>query len=560
MKTITHWITAYGLRATLRNERLWFTASLIISAIYGILFWRIAFAGPYTIPDDGRQHLFWMLRYVDPTLFPNDIIADYFQSVAPAGFKALYWSGAKIGIHPFLLSKLLPPLLGIIVTAYAFYLALAIIPAPLVAFTSTIILNQSLWMWDELASATPKSFNILLIVAFLFYLVRQKLLPCTIALGLQGLFYPQTVFVSVVLLGLRVVWLPHQRNTWKFLLTGLIVATMVLLPYALQTSPYGPVVTVEQARTMAEFQPGSRNAFFYENALRYWFFAARSGLLPPVVPVTICAALLLPLLNKLQLPLLKTITTNGVVLHQLGLASIVMFLVSHGLLFRLHLPSRYSRHSIKIIFALAAAMVLVALLDSALRRLSDPNLWQQSLALSLATVFAIITVGYPTLLNSFLNVVYVNSNRTALYEYLQQQPKDIHIASLAKEAENIPTFTGRSVLVSPGHSLAYHQGYYENIRPRILDLMTAQYSPDLLQLKSVINKYDINFWLVDENSFNPDTLPRQWLRQFESELRTALDQLQQQPSALQRLQTNCTVISDQGKILISAPCLLAAQN
>ena len=146
MKTIASWLSDYGLRSTLKNQRIWLTASLIIAAIYGGLFWRIAFAGPYTIPDDGRQHLFWMLRYVDPGLFPGDIIADYFQSVAPAGYKALYWLGAQIGLHPFLLSKLLPPLLGMVGTAYAFHLAMAIIPAPLVAFTSTIILNQSLWM------------------------------------------------------------------------------------------------------------------------------------------------------------------------------------------------------------------------------------------------------------------------------------------------------------------------------------------------------------------------------------------------------------------------------
>ncbi|MEM7061734.1 MAG: hypothetical protein AAF572_01015 [Cyanobacteria bacterium P01_B01_bin.77] len=558
MKTIAAWINDYGLRSTPKNQRIWLAASLGMAVIYGILFWRIAFASPYTIPDDGRQHLFWMLRYVDPGLFPGDIIADYFQSVAPAGYKTLYWLGAQLGLHPFLLSKLLPPLLGIVGTAYTFYLAIAIIPAPLVAFISTLILNQSLWMWDELASATPKAFNILLMVAFLFYLVRQRLWPCVTVLGIQGLFYPQTVFILIVILGLRAVWPQHHRSAWKFLGVGLLVATMVLLPYAIGTSPYDPVVTVDQARGMVEFQPGGRNAFFYENPLRYWLFSARSGLLPPVVPVTICATLLLPFLHRLRLPLLKTITADGVILHQLGLASAIMFLASHGLLFRLHLPSRYSRHSIKIIVAIAAAMVLVALLDAALRRLSRSHLWQQAVAMSLVAGFATITVGYPALLNSFLNVVYINSNRTVLYEYLQQQPQDIRIASLAKEAENIPTFTGRSVLVSPGHSLAYHQGYYSQIRPRILDLMVAQYSPDLAQLQSVINNYEIDFWLVDENSFNLETLPRQWFRQFEPELASAIGQLQQQPSALQRLLPNCTTISDQGKTLLSAQCLLEA--
>ena len=558
MKTLTTWIYNYGLRPTPKSRQFWLVASLAIASLYGILFWRLAFSGPYTIPDDGRQHLFWMLRYVNPALFPDDIIADYFQSVAPGGYKALYWLGTQVGLHPFLLSKLLPPILGVVGTAYAFYLTIAIIPAPLVAFTSTVILNQSLWMWDELASATPKAFNILLILAFLFYVVKRRLVPCVVVLGLQGLFYPQTIFVSLVLLGLQSVWPQRKPDSWKFLALGLAVAVVVLLPYAINTSPYGPVVTLEQARDMAEFQPGSRNAFFYDNPLRYWLFSGRSGLLPPIVPVTICAALLLPLLYRFKLPLLNTITTDGVILHQLGIASAVMFLTSHGLLFRLHLPSRYSRHSIKIIVSIAAAIVLVALLDTVLRHLSQSRLWQQTIALSAVIGFTVITVGYPCLLNSFLNVVYVNSDRVALYDYLQQQPPDIRIASLANEAENIPAFTGRSVLVSPGHSLAYHQGYYSQIRPRILNLMAAQYSPSLDILKSAIMEYDIDYWLVDETSFNPDSLSRQWLRQFDSELTAAITQLQQSPPALQRLIPVCTAISDQGKTLLTASCLLDA--
>ena len=86
--------------------------------------------------------------------------------------------------------------------------------------------------------------------------------------------------------------------------------------------------------------------------------------------------------------------------------------------------------------------------------------------------------------------------------------------------------------------------------------MAAQYTPELTQLKAVITNYDINFWLIDENSFNPDNLPRQWIRQFEPELAAAVAQLQQQPPALQRLIPGCAVVNDQGKILISAACIL----
>ncbi len=536
-------------------------ASLAIAMLYGILFWRIAFEGPYGIQDDARQHVFWMWRYVDPMMFPDDLMADYFQSVAPIGYKALYRFGSLIGINPFLFNKLLPPFICLAGTVYTFYLALAIIPVPLVAFVNTVILNQSLWMWDEVASGTPKGFSVLLVIVFLVYVARRNIWGCAIAIALQGFFYPHLVFISVVVLALRVVWPTTNKNDkkhhLKFLIVGGAIAILVLLPYALETSPYGPVVSLEQAKTMAEFQAGGRNAFFRDKWWKFWLFSSRSGFFPPVAPTTTALSLLLPLMLWFRPPLLKKITPNGVLIVQIGLAGILMFLASHATLFWLHLPSRYSRHGIKVIVALAAAMVLITWLDSGLRRLykAPYSLWKQITALAIIAGITITTVGYPLFLNSFLNVVYVKSNRTALYEYINQQPQDIRIASLANEAENIPAFTGRSVLLSRGHSIAYHQEYYRQIRERTLDLIQAQYSPDRSVLQSVIDKYDIDFWLVDENSFNLNTLPKLWLRQYRTEWTAAINQLRQQPSALQQLLPTCKVVQDQGKILISAPCL-----
>jgi len=52
------------------------------------------------VQDDARQHVFWMQRFLDPALFPRDLIADYFQSVAPAGYTAIYQMMAGVGINP----------------------------------------------------------------------------------------------------------------------------------------------------------------------------------------------------------------------------------------------------------------------------------------------------------------------------------------------------------------------------------------------------------------------------------------------------------------------------
>ncbi|MGJ3254530.1 MAG: hypothetical protein ACFE0J_25860, partial [Elainellaceae cyanobacterium] len=63
----------------------WFCLSLTFAAIYSLLALQQAFSADYVVQDDARQHVFWMQRFLNPDLFPDDLIADYFQSVAPAG-------------------------------------------------------------------------------------------------------------------------------------------------------------------------------------------------------------------------------------------------------------------------------------------------------------------------------------------------------------------------------------------------------------------------------------------------------------------------------------------
>ena len=74
----------------------------------------------YVCQDDAREYVFWMQRFIDPELLPDDLIADYFQSITPSGYAALYQLMASFGITPLLLSKILPIFLGLIITIYVF--------------------------------------------------------------------------------------------------------------------------------------------------------------------------------------------------------------------------------------------------------------------------------------------------------------------------------------------------------------------------------------------------------------------------------------------------------
>jgi hypothetical protein len=532
---------------------------------------RQAFSSAYVVQDDVRQHVFWMWRYVDSSLLPQDLIADYFQSVAPIGYKNLYRLATSLGIQPILCSKLLPSILGVLGTVYSFLLCLEIIPLGMVAFLASVILNQSLWMGVDLASATPRAFIYPLFLAFLYYLTRRSAWGVGLTVLLQGLFYPPLVLLASGLLAVRLVdWqtqslrLTRDRAPYQLAAIGIGMGILVLLPHLLFSSAYGPTITAAQARTWPEFLPQGRSVFFDDNAWFYWL-GGDSGFLHRGLtePLTLVFSLFLPglWLGRSRFPLFQFATGNLQLLPQLLLTSTGLFLAAHALLFKLYAPNRYTQHTLRIVMAIAAALLLVALVDGLWQGLAQGKrflaLRQGVAGIALVLVVGIVVL-YPCFMESFLEVEYVQGKYPELYGFLQQQPTDSLVASLAPEADNIGTFSARSVLVSREHSRPYDLGYYGQFRQRVVDLIEAQYSSDLTQVQDVTLQYQIDFWLLDANTFNLDFLAQDnWLQQFQPHMQQAIDQLQTgPPPALIKVPDSCTAFSSNDIKLLQASCLL----
>lgn len=567
-KYLHNFLTAPTANKSSLRMIFWFSLSLTFAAIYGILALKQAFSSEYVVQDDARQHVFWMRRFLDAGLFPNDLIADYFQSVAPLGYSAVYQIGA-IGIDPIKLSKLLPVVLGLLTTGYCFGVCVQLLPVPMTGFIGAMLLNQNLWMQDGLISATPKAFLYPLFLAFLYYLLQSSLIPCLVAIALLGLFYPSLVFVCACLLILRVCrWhkfrlsLSQNRTDQLFCGAGLAVALLVLLPYTLGSSEFAPVITAAEARILPEFATAGRASFFNnDDPWEFWFNASRSGVrLPPaLMPPLVYAGFLLPILLRYpsRFPLSK-ISSGVMLLPQLILASFVMFFTAHALLFKLHLPSRYTQHSLRIVMVTAAAVALTLMLDAIFAWVKD--IQKTSLAIRLLPLATCLLVGttlilYPSTLKSFLWTGYTVGGVPDLYNFFQQQPKDIVIASLADEVNNLPTFSQRSILVGSEYAVPYHQGYYRKFRKRSLELIQAQYSQDLTDVQQLIKKYGIDFWLLDRAAFTPEYVASdRWIQQYQPLATQAIAQMQQGVPALSKI-TQCSVFATRGLVVLEADCI-----
>lgn len=584
IKDLHKFLTAPTAKKFSHQMIFWFSLSLTFAAIYGILALKQAFSAEYVVQDDARQHVFWMRRFLDDQLFPKDLIANYFQSVAPPGYTAVYKIGAVVGIDPIQLSKLLPPVLGLLTTAYCFGVCVELLPVPLTGFIGTLLLNQNLWMQDGLISATPKAFLYPFFLAFLYYLLRRSLIPCLVAIALLGLFYPSLVLVCACLLILQLCqWrkrgLRFSQNPQDYLFcaVGLAVAMLVLLPYATGFSKFGPIITAAGARKLPEFAPGGRASFFNDNAWDFWFNATRSGikLTSALMPPLVYAGFFLPIIlrYKSQFPLSKHLSSGIKILPQLILASLAMFFAAHVLLFKLHLPSRYTQHSFRVVMVIAAAIALTLILDaifarannipkhpliSSTSRLLPPPLLRRAGGIASCLILCAALIFYPSTLKSFLWTGYVVGEVPELYKFLQEQPKDILIASLADEANNLPTFAQRSIFVGSEYAIPYHRGYYRRFRQRTFKLIEAQYSPDLTDVQQFIQKYGIDFWLLDANAFTPEYIASdRWLQQYQPLATKVVTQMQQgYTPALSKL-TDCTVLTTKGLVVLQAECIKA---
>ena len=553
---------------------IWLSLSLTFAAIYSILALQKAFSGEYVVQDDARQHVFWMRRFLDPTLFPNDLIADYFQSVAPLGYSAVYHMVAAAGIDPLLLSKLLPLVLGLTATGYCFGVCLQLLPVPLAGFIAALLLNQNLWMQDGFTSATPKAFIYPLFLAFLYYFLRRSLLPFLIAIALLGLFYPSFIFICAGILVLQL-WrweqgrlrLKPNRSDYFFCVTGLGVALLVLLPYVLASSEFGPVIRADQARTLPEFSHLRRSAFFDDNdPWRFWFNGSRSGIRLPstLMPPLVYAGFLLPILLRYPslFPLAKHFRRNTL-LAQIVLASFGMFFAAHAMLFKLHLPSRYTQHTLRIVFVIAAAIALTLMLDAVFALVKDIHKEQliSSFVSRLLPVASCLLLGaalvlYPTSLKSFFWTGYIVGEVPALYEFFQAQPKDILIASLSEEVNNLPTFSQRSILVGSEYAIPYHLGYYRQFRQRTIQLIQAQYSQNLAELQNFIQKYEVDFWLLDKGALTPAYIAGdRWFKQFFTSEDPLANLQQGLAPALASFTQRCSVFETEKLVVLQADCI-----
>ena len=120
----------------------------------------------------------------------------------------------------------------------------------------------------------PVAIYRLLLMAFIYYLLKRQTLGIWAVIALTGLFYPQYVLLEAGVLIILFLWrslLGRKSNHPSLFVGGLLISGLVLVPYVITGNPFDPPISLAEPHRYPEFWVGGRNSFFDVN-LRYYIF------------------------------------------------------------------------------------------------------------------------------------------------------------------------------------------------------------------------------------------------------------------------------------------------
>lgn len=444
---------------------------------------------------DARQHVYWLYKYADPELFPNDLSIEYFgsNSVAPYGYKALYAVVAAHADALFMAKLVSVALLGVTLWL-AWMLGAALVRenralAGLLAVAATIIL---LPLNDLLPPmGFQRTFALPIALLCLWALVARRYLWVGVSWMLSALLYPVIIPVlgltgGLVFLG-DIVRERRMPPLWQWNMVMGVGAIALVLFGSGTPEGIGPMVTIKQALAMGEFGPNGRQDLFSPGGISAVFHHHRTGLgWSPysVLAIVIATAVVFALGCR------KLIARPAWILAGVGL---VLWLLARLFLFYLYLPNRHARHAIAGFAIVAFCVAGYALIRAIGKRwvTNDPPLMT-----GVAILAPLVVIGalLPSAARAWQKPVDQDMERA--YAFIASLPKQTLVAAHPDLADNIPLRSRRSVLVSSEESIAFMRGYYARLSPRIEASLRAAYASSWDEVESALAPYHVNVFVT----------------------------------------------------------------
>jgi hypothetical protein len=547
-------------------QQAWLAFVVALAAVAGAVSTWTGFSDPLRIQDDARQFIFWMAEWRDEALFRGDLVAEYWRSVSPWLFTAIYRAFDLIGIEPVTTARLLPLILFPPTALFAFRFARTISSDPRVACLGAVFLLIALIVEDGVVSATPRAFAPLFFLIFLDGLARRSMVEMTLGIFCLAGIYPHLAIIGATALGIALVDFSGRPriNISKadliFVAAGVLAAVAGVIPFLMESGQFGPTVTPDTARDYASLGPGGRTSLLVADGGVNFICHGRIGIVARCDGYLLLALwlLLAVLAAAPTVMLVRQIRSRGrdgsAIPFAVGAAAVLWFIIATIIAFRLHLPSRFILRAIPFVTVLPYGLLTGEAIRGGLAAAFEGR-WRQraeiaAALIGLAVFFAVVAHESPR--------HFATWRHPQLAAAIESMPVGTTLAGFVGDVDSIPLFAKRRVLFSRELAVAYQLGYYRQIEARMRDMLEVQWTSERSVLAEKLGRHPVDFYLIEPDQLADrviDERLEKMLGEFVDEQRA---QLGDTPTALSQLAPECRLGTFDGVEVLDAQCLIAA--
>ena len=499
----------------------WLVLALSLAVFLGA-HWR-GFSTPYAINDDIRQQIYWMQRFQDKDLYPENLLNAYSQAYVPYGVECIYAGAAKMGqllgapalsaangmdfFNPVQFSKILAGLLFVLEALALFHLG-----AALAGRAGAWGVASMAWLMpffiDNISGGLARAFASPLLALFLLAVLRANRRQCHCVQFIQACCIPYIYLPCAAGLFAKRAWESWRARLLDRSFTPGGVwwawAVPVLIAYLNASKPqaggFGPLVWLSETIGRPEFGPQGRldlvplpNPFldFVYFPFEGVGFFKELGLFPGIASL---AALAPILWYGGKNAAWRSLADRLAPLAWTGGAFLVFYAAARMAAFKLFVPDRYVQYPVNLLYA----MLLGICLASAVQRLKPGK------AVCALLILASATAGAVRLHNVAL---YDYSDKAALYAAVEAAtPKNALLAGHPELMDVVMTFAKRNALATFELAHPWSRGYWQQTAPRLSDFFAAYYARDPETVRAFAQTHNVDFLVVDQSHFTPGFL------------------------------------------------------
>lgn len=550
------------------NERLWRTLAISLGLISACSFAIKVYSFPTdAISDDARMFLSWMGQWENGGLLRGDFVADYWRAVSPWAYSALFRAAWAFGISPVTFAKVFPTLIFVPVAFYTFRFIRAVGGQPIVGFLVTAAVLHYLARANLIVTSTPRALWPVLLLMMLDGLARKRIWQTAIAQLLLTGAYPQMAITTATLVGLTLLSFAPLPRLKLDRLTLLLVASSALAticgiaPFLLSSGSYAPSFTLTEAMQIPTFGPSGRGAIFpaemdYNllcgSRLSFIVDCESGAILKPSLEILAAFGGSMILFYRTLRPSGERLLSSQLPLL-LALASLVWFFIAGIVLFRLHLPNRYTAAMELLIYITALPLLLEWLFRMPFFQIEKQSKSRQTIlsgsAMALLVVCAIgaadVRVGLKKPNQEFIAA-------------LRALPDEAVIGGFVEELDFSPVLTNRSTLFSRELSIAYQKGYFLPILARMEAVKDIVLATEHAVLVERILQLQMTHMVVRQADMATVRIPEGFRGFFEEDQLIEQEKTAEAAGAiLPRLVANCTAGIFGGIALVPTACMLS---